>query len=174
MIANFFRSIDRTIEYTLFLIFLAFTLVGGLQVFNRFVFGLPLSWSEEFQKFGHIWMVMLAIPVAYRRGAHLGMDTLLRKFPGQFQRAIGLLTEVLWLALALAVFGAGANDFSALDEDGLALSLSILGGLMASGLAFVVMARWFWRRLQGFTGDCLGATQQMCELAFYLGLALAL
>ncbi len=103
MIANFFRSIDRTIEYTLFLFFLAFTLVGGLQVFNRFVLGLPLSWSEEFQKFGHIWMVMLAIPVAYRRGAHLGMDTLLRKFPGQFQRAIGLLTEVLWLALALAI-----------------------------------------------------------------------
>ena len=78
------------------------------------------------------------------------------------------------LALALAVFGVGANDFSALDEDALALSLSILGGLMASGLAFVVMARWFWRRLQGFTGGCLGATQQMCELAFYLGLALAL
>jgi len=31
------------------------------------------------------------------------------------------------------------------------------------------MGRWFWRRLQGFTGDCLGATQQVCELAFYLG-----
>jgi adenosylcobinamide-GDP ribazoletransferase len=25
----------------------------------------------------------------------------------------------------------------------------------------------FKRRLQGFTGDCLGATQQVCELAFY-------
>ena len=88
----------------------------------------------------------------------------------------GLCTGLLWcwLALVLAVFGVGANDFSALDEDALALSLSILGGLMASGLAFVVMARWFWRRLQGFTGDCLGATQQVCELAFYLGLALAL
>jgi adenosylcobinamide-GDP ribazoletransferase len=88
----------------------------------------------------------------------------------------GLCTGLLWcwLALALAVFGAEASDFSATDEDLLALSLSILGGLMASALAFVVMARWFWRRLQGFTGDCLGATQQVCELAFYLGLALAL
>jgi len=28
--------------------------------------------------------------------------------------------------------------------------------------------------LGGFTGDCLGATQQVCELAFYLGLALCL
>ena len=67
MIAKSFRAVDRSVEYALFLIFLAFTLVGGLQVFNRFVLGLPLSWSEEFQKFGHIWMVMLAIPV--RTGA---------------------------------------------------------------------------------------------------------
>jgi adenosylcobinamide-GDP ribazoletransferase len=30
------------------------------------------------------------------------------------------------------------------------------------------------RRLQGFTGDTLGATQQLCELALLLGLALEL
>lgn len=46
--------------------------------------------------------------------------------------------------------------------------------LLASGLAFLCMWRLFARRLQGFTGDCLGATQQVCELAFYLGLALSL
>ena len=27
------------------------------------------------------------------------------------------------------------------------------------------------RRLQGFTGDTLGAAQQLCEVALYLGLA---
>ena len=103
MTANAFRAVDRTVEYALFLIFLAFTLVGGLQVFNRFVLGLPLSWSEEFQKFGHIWMVMLAIPVAYRRGAHLGMDMVLRLLPKGLQRGVGLLTEVLWFVLAVAI-----------------------------------------------------------------------
>ena len=103
MTVRLFRAIDRGAEYSLFLIFLTFTIVGGLQVFNRFVLGLPLSWSEEFQKFGHIWMVMLAIPVAYRRGAHLGMDMLLRLLPTVTQRLVGLLTELLWLILALAI-----------------------------------------------------------------------
>jgi adenosylcobinamide-GDP ribazoletransferase len=51
--------------------------------------------------------------------------------------------------------------------------VAVCAALLASGMAFVVMWRWFARRLQGFTGDCLGATQQVCELAFYLGLALA-
>ena len=41
-------------------------------------------------------------------------------------------------------------------------------------LALLWMARLFRRRLQGFTGDCLGATQQVCELAFYFGLAASL
>jgi TRAP-type C4-dicarboxylate transport system permease small subunit len=101
--ARTFRTVDRAVELALFLIFLVFTLAGGLQVFNRFVLGLPLSWTEEFQKFGHIWMVMLAVPVAYRRGAHLGMDMLLRLLPGGVQRSVGLLTELLWLVLALAI-----------------------------------------------------------------------
>ena len=43
-----------------------------------------------------------------------------------------------------------------------------------SGMAAAWMARWFARRLQGFTGDCLGATQQVSEIGFYLGAALAL
>jgi adenosylcobinamide-GDP ribazoletransferase len=36
------------------------------------------------------------------------------------------------------------------------------------------MWRLLQQRLQGFTGDGLGATQQLSELLFYLGLALAL
>jgi adenosylcobinamide-GDP ribazoletransferase len=47
--------------------------------------------------------------------------------------------------------------------------IGLLGAVALSGLAFVWIGRWFAKRLQGFTGDCLGATQQVCELAFYLG-----
>lgn len=46
--------------------------------------------------------------------------------------------------------------------------------LVAMGLAAlttVLSARYFVRRIGGYTGDCLGATQQLAELAFYLGLS---
>ncbi len=148
MIATLFRRIDRTVEYTLFLFFLAFTLVGGLQVFNRFVLGLPLSWSEEFQKFGHIWMVMLAIPVAYRRGAHLGMDMLLNLLPKSVQRGIGLLTEVLWFILAFAI---GRYTLLVMavaktqDSPGLGIPMNYVYSIMVIGsvyLAFISARRF--------------------------------
>jgi adenosylcobinamide-GDP ribazoletransferase len=43
--------------------------------------------------------------------------------------------------------------------------------LLACLLGALYMAALLWRRLQGFTGDGLGATQQVCELAIYLALA---
>jgi adenosylcobinamide-GDP ribazoletransferase len=45
-----------------------------------------------------------------------------------------------------------------------------LVALAAVALAALLAARYFVRRIGGYTGDCLGATQQVCELAFYLGL----
>jgi adenosylcobinamide-GDP ribazoletransferase len=54
------------------------------------------------------------------------------------------------------------------------LLLALLNAVVVSAIAWAWTARWFWRRLGGFTGDCLGATQQVCELAFYLGLGLSL
>ena len=48
---------------------------------------------------------------------------------------------------------------------GLLLLIGTAAG--AGAVAAWCMGRWFRRRLQGFTGDCLGATQQVCELACY-------
>ena len=47
---------------------------------------------------------------------------------------------------------------------------SALAGLILAGSATLWLARLCQRRLGGYTGDCLGATQQAAELAFYLGL----
>lgn len=46
----------------------------------------------------------------------------------------------------------------------------VLLALAATTLVAFAAGRYFLRRIGGYTGDCLGATQQLCELAFYLGL----
>ena len=73
----------------------------------------------------------------------------------------GLLAGVVWLFILLALvtwlYGV----------------VVLVAPLITAGLAWLWMWRLFARRLQGFTGDCLGATQQVCEVAFYFGLALS-
>lgn len=83
---------------------------------------------------------------------------------------------LLWCLMALVLAGVAlvAMNSLAVEDDFIPLFKSLLAALAASALAFGVMWRWFWTRLQGFTGDCLGTTQQVCEIAFYLGLALSL
>ena len=46
-------------------------------------------------------------------------------------------------------------------------------GIGLAAVVTVLAARYFVHRIGGYTGDCLGATQQLAELAFYVGLACA-
>lgn len=70
-----------------------------------------------------------------------------------------LLVGILWSILALA---------PVLLEQG-AIKTGVM--VVAGALATLWVGRWLRRRLQGFTGDGLGAAQQVCELAIYLVLA---
>lgn len=38
-------------------------------------------------------------------------------------------------------------------------------------LATLFLGRYFQQKIGGYTGDCLGATQQICETIFYLGIS---
>jgi adenosylcobinamide-GDP ribazoletransferase len=73
----------------------------------------------------------------------------------------GVVVALLWAAAVAAVL-TGARLLAA---------SAVLVALTAAAVVALLMARWLRRRLGGFTGDTLGATQQLGELAIYLALA---
>lgn len=94
---------------------------------------------------------------------HVGDTARSKSKPLADQISAGALTVALmWCFVPLALVGWAQPALFSIASIGL------------SGLAAAWMTRWFARRLQGFTGDCLGATQQVGEIGFYLGAALAL
>lgn len=57
----------------------------------------------------------------------------------------------------------------ALVADGVRLP-GVVAGIVAVLVFMIWLARLFMRRIGGYTGDCLGAVQQVSEAAFYLAL----
>lgn len=150
--------VDRGVELLVAAIFAAMVIVGLLQVFNRFVLNASLSWSEELQIFGHIWVVFLAIPIGYRRGAHLYVDVFRRRLPRRAGRAFDLLVELLWAGLAVALVGLTwrvARVAALQDSPGLEIPMSYpYAGLIVGGLylLLVVARRVAPSALQGLAG----------------------
>ena len=93
--------IDRSFEMIIAITFLLMVLVGGLQVFCRYILGSSLSWSEEFQKYAHIWIIFLAIPMGYKYKAHIGMNILLDKMPKWWQSFFKVFVDIVWLAFGI-------------------------------------------------------------------------
>ncbi len=153
---KFFTSVDRAVEALVIAIFVVMVVVGGMQVFNRYVLNRSLSWSEEFQKFTHVWLVYLAIPIGYRRGSHIGMDIIRRLFPIKLQTVLEFLTNLLWLLLAgvmvyytLVVMEVAKRQTS--PGMGVRMDFAYLGLVIGGAyLAFVVLRQLF---LGEFTAD---------------------
>ena len=141
-----FAWIDRGVEYAVAAIFAAMCAVGLLQVFNRFVLNRSLSWSEEFQIYCHVWIVFLAIPIAYRHGAHMSVEAFRSRLPRTVGRAFDYLIELLWIwfAVALAWLAWRVSEVAKLQSSpGLELPMNWVYYSMVVGGAylFVVVLR---------------------------------
>ena len=78
-------------------------------------------------------------------------------------KAKPLATRIGWGELCFA-------GFTALLPLLLLPPLEALSGCLLAALATAWLARMFQRQIGGYTGDCLGATQQLAEVAFYFGM----
>lgn len=131
-------GIDRTAETLVAACFLAIVLVGAAQIFNRYFLNYSLSWSEEFQRYGQIWLVFIGIPVAYRRGMHIGMETLFQALPENRRHLYILAIDVLWIVLAAAITIGTWQLMAVLQfqrSPGLGLPMHyVYGGVLIGGL----------------------------------------
>lgn len=112
--------------------------------------------------FGHVasrWMPLWII----RLLPHVGDTARSKSKPlaDQITNA-GLAIATLWLAIAGALVFWWWTDARMWGA-----------GLLMAAIACWRMAARLQRRLQGYTGDGLGATQQLSEIGVYLGVALA-
>ena len=99
--SKFALLIDNLAKTVVGLLFGVLLVVGAAQVIARYLFNAPLDWSEELLKFAHIWLVFMAIPIAYDRGSHICVDMVLLHTPKIWQSLFAVVVDLLWLGFAI-------------------------------------------------------------------------
>jgi TRAP-type C4-dicarboxylate transport system permease small subunit len=142
MLARALGAIDRGAEGLAAAIFGLIVCIALFQVFSRYALNYSLSWSEEAQIFGHIWIVFLGIPIAYRRGAHLYIETFCDKLPPGPRSIFNLVLELMWFAFALSLMILGwkvARIAHLQDSPGLEIPMSYPYSGMVIGGAYLLL-----------------------------------
>lgn len=76
-------------------------LLGIWQVVSRFVLSQPSTWTEEALRRVLIWCVMLGVVAAFRHGALVSVDLMLRLSRGWFRHLVRHV--ITWTSLAFLV-----------------------------------------------------------------------
>lgn len=84
-------------------------LLGLWQVVSRFVLSQPSSWTEEVMRRLLIWTVMLGTAVAFRRGAMISVDLMLRLSRGWWRPVLRVVITAVTLAFLLVLLWFGID-----------------------------------------------------------------
>ncbi len=74
MVVRIWSILERLVLAVLIGLFAAMTLACTAQVVWRYVFGDPLTWSEELARYLFIWIGYLSAWVAWKHRAHIALD----------------------------------------------------------------------------------------------------
>lgn len=140
------NRLDTAVEYLVAMVFAIILLAGAWQVFCRYVLGFTPGWSAEVQIFGHILIVFFAIPIGYRKGAHLYMDSIRKRMPKPLSKFFEGLIECLWagLGLVLLIYGYKLVEVTASQTTpGLGIPMSYPYSILviSGGYLFLIVVR---------------------------------
>src|SRR5512139_1936931 len=92
-------AIDRVVTNAVWavaaVLLAAISVLGLYQVLIRFVFNQPSSWTEEIIGRLLIWTVALGVAAAFRQGALVSVDVMLRWSRGRWRKAVRLIILVV-------------------------------------------------------------------------------
>ena len=100
IIGKAFDSLEKALKIICGVLLVGFVALTLIQVVMRYVFGNPLSWSEQLARYMFIWMLMLYMPVIMRHGNNLGFDLIINRLSKKAQNVFWIICETLIAAFA--------------------------------------------------------------------------
>lgn len=127
------EAIDRVAGIAVVILMAILTTVIVIQVVLRYAFNSSLDWGVEVPRVCFITLVFLAIPLAFKRGMHVGVDLVVRQAPVRLQRLfLRLCAVIMVLLLAAVTYNAARLAGNTWDQRMTTLNLS-------TGIFYIVL-----------------------------------
>jgi TRAP-type C4-dicarboxylate transport system permease small subunit len=102
-------ALNRLSEWALVVFLSAMTLVVFLEILFRYVFHLPLFWTEEFARYCLVWASLLGATIAFKRGEHIAVTFFLDRLPPRSRRVLGFAAEVSVAVILVVILWGGIH-----------------------------------------------------------------
>lgn len=112
------RVLDIANEAAGFLMLLTTIVVVFLAVLGRYVFAIPLPWTEEVARFAFIWLAFIGLSVAERHNAHFRISYFVDRLPDRPKSWIFVFNELVVFSVLATLLVEGIR-FSAMGMQGL-------------------------------------------------------
>ena len=66
-----------------------------MQVFARYVFNMPLTWSEELARYIFVWIAFIGAGYGVKNHLHIEMEALFNKFPKKVQLVLQVVLNLM-------------------------------------------------------------------------------
>lgn len=79
----------------------------AFQIFFRYVLASPLSWSEQTARCLFVWMMMLSVPIIFRRKGAVAFDLLVEMLPAKPKEVIHIFVQsvILFFSISYCYYG---------------------------------------------------------------------
>ncbi len=88
---------DRITKMLVVMLLAAMVAIITWEVLSRYVLKIPMVWAEQLASYTMIWLAFLSAAIAFRQGAHIGMELVSSRFTGVFKKLITTLSHLLIL-----------------------------------------------------------------------------
>ena len=134
------RFLDKFEEIVLMVGLILMGLAVALQIFMRYLFNMPLVWSEEFARYIFVWISFIGAGYGVRQGIHISMEYFFNKFTPRMRKWVAISTNILSIAafaylIPTAIFFTRAQH--SIDSSAMEIPMSWLFAAVPIGCALV-------------------------------------
>jgi|SRR6056297_316600 len=102
-----YTLLDRVEKWLIIMLTLIMIFLVSLQVLNRFIFHLSISWTEEAARYIFVWVVFISASYAVHQNAHIGVQIIVNRLNKKWKKLFIFIMYISCLSFSLFVIVGG-------------------------------------------------------------------